>query len=383
MSYLPQNKASFKNGKYDYSVVFEKVKPLLYKSDYVVGNLETPIAGEELIYTYEGTVFNTPIEFAEAIRDAGIKTVSLANNHCLDRGLAGLRKTILNLKQCGIESFGCYLSREESALPYILEVEGFRIALLGYTYGTNSEWRNNILSNEDDYSVDLFREQDKYIKHTNNVLLRALKKTIRAFTPHCVAIKIRNPIVVDGVKSANITEGDRRFVERMEAKIRLAKNKADLVIMCMHSGGQFNDEIGEYTEDLVKRLLNNGCDIVVGNHPHDILGHRKINNKLVTYSLGNFCYTPKYDDYINDVLSEYSLLLHLYIDVEGRSISKTTVSLLRTIKQNDGNSVVYPVHDLIMDTSFRNKSKVLMESKKALKRFGIDIGGGAKLFLRK
>lgn len=369
MAYLPQNKASYINGEYDYSKIFSQVQALLHKSNYVIGNLETPIAGKNLKYTQEETVFNTPIEFAQAVRKAGISIVSLANNHCLDRGLIGLRNTIENVHKCGIDTFGCYLTEESSKQPYIFEIDGFKIGLLGYTYGTNSRWQKNQLSFEDDYSVDLFRKQDDYIQHSEKSTLRSIKKFIKSFIPHFLDEKIRNIVVLDGVKTSDIRDDDRRYVDRMNKKIQRAKDNSDIVIMCMHSGGQFNDEIGEYTESLVKRIMNAGCDILVGNHSHDILGYKKYAGKLITYSLGNFCYTPKYSDYKNSVLSEYSILLHLYIDTDLKLVSKTTVSLLKTIKQSDGNSVVYPVHDLCNIT--KNKDRLIKESKKALLRFGI------------
>lgn len=373
MSYLPQNKVSFKNGVYDYTPVFAKVCSLLQKSDFVIGNLETPIAGARLGYTKEETVFNTPIEFVKAMKNAGISIVSLANNHCLDRGLEGLRNTVKNVKECGVDTFGCYLTKQESLEPFILDVEGCRIALLGYTYGTNSKWQNNKLDPEVDYSVDLFREQDDYIPHKEMRLLKVIKKVTKAIIPHFLDEKIRNTVVLDGVKTALASEGDIRFINRMNSKIRNAKEKSDFVVMCMHSGGQFNNTIGEYTKDLVDRIMRTGCDVIIGNHPHDILGYKKLGGRLVTYSLGNFCYTPKYSDYINEVLSEYSILLHLYIDTEIKKIIRTTVSLLKTVKQADGNSVVYPVHELINAIDCKNKKVLLKESAKALERFGISL----------
>ena len=134
-----------------------------------------------------------------------------------------------------------------------------------------------------------------------------------------------------------------------------------------------HNTIGEYTKDLVDRIMHTGCDVIIGNHPHDILGYKKLGGRLVTYSLGNFCYTPKYSDYINEVLSEYSILLHLYIDTEIKKIIRTTVSLLKTVKQADGNSVVYPVHELINAIDCKNKKVLLKESAKALERFGISL----------
>lgn len=80
----------------------------------------------------------------------------------------------------------------------------------------------------------------------------------------------------------------------MNNKIKKAKDETDVVVMCMHAGDQFNDIIGEYTKNLTKQIMANGVDVIVGNHPHDILGHEFLSDgRLITYSLGNFLYTPK------------------------------------------------------------------------------------------
>ena len=73
----------------------------LIKYDYVIANLETPIAGEDLQYTKELYSFNSPVQFAEALKMTGVHCVTTANNHCLDRGIDGLKKTVDNLELLG------------------------------------------------------------------------------------------------------------------------------------------------------------------------------------------------------------------------------------------------------------------------------------------
>ena len=50
--------------------------------------------------------FNTPDEFADILPDAGFGFVSTANNHCLDRGTAGLYRTLDVLDRVGIGHTG-------------------------------------------------------------------------------------------------------------------------------------------------------------------------------------------------------------------------------------------------------------------------------------
>ena len=57
----PILKASKKaDGAYDFSGVFEKVRPMLDEADYVISNLEFPLAGEETGYSDGFFTFNAP-----------------------------------------------------------------------------------------------------------------------------------------------------------------------------------------------------------------------------------------------------------------------------------------------------------------------------------
>ncbi len=57
------------------------------EADYVIANFETPMAGEEAVYTDSYYVFNSPDSYADALKAAGIDFVSTANNHVFDHGV--------------------------------------------------------------------------------------------------------------------------------------------------------------------------------------------------------------------------------------------------------------------------------------------------------
>ena len=93
----PLLKACYSNKGYNFKSVFEVTKKLFNNSDYVIGNLETVFAGEEAGYTNSLYSFNTPDEFLDALKESGIDLFLTANNHCLDRGIEGLRRTVHEL----------------------------------------------------------------------------------------------------------------------------------------------------------------------------------------------------------------------------------------------------------------------------------------------
>ena len=97
------------SGGYEFGPLFEPAAEALAASDYLVGNLETPFAGAEAGYTRELYSFNTPDSFAAALAACGFDLVSTANNHCLDRKLSGLKRTLDILDRAGIAHVGTAL----------------------------------------------------------------------------------------------------------------------------------------------------------------------------------------------------------------------------------------------------------------------------------
>lgn len=104
-SFLAQIK---KEDEYDFYTPLKALEYLFDSSDYVIGNLETPLAGEEAEYTNRIVSFNAPDSVAEAVKKIGVDVVSTANNHCLDRGFAGLERTLTTLDRIGLDHTGTY-----------------------------------------------------------------------------------------------------------------------------------------------------------------------------------------------------------------------------------------------------------------------------------
>ena len=123
-------------GTYDYSPCFSLVKEQISGADIAIGNLEVPIGGKP----YSGyPAFCAPDEYLYAIKEAGFNVLLTANNHCLDRGKKGLERTILMLDSLRIPYTGTYRNEEKrrQRYPLLIHKNGFRIALLNYTYDTN------------------------------------------------------------------------------------------------------------------------------------------------------------------------------------------------------------------------------------------------------
>lgn len=86
----------------------------------------------------------------------------------------------------------------------------------------------------------------------------------------------------------------KKEVAEMTAKLR---QECDLVIANFHWGKEYQYKQNDLQKELAYLAIDNGADLVIGNHPHVLQPIEKYNGKYITYSLGNFCFggnkTPK------------------------------------------------------------------------------------------
>jgi poly-gamma-glutamate capsule biosynthesis protein CapA/YwtB (metallophosphatase superfamily) len=129
---------------YDFSCVFEYAKKYISGADLSVGVFEGPCAGGDKGYSSSNfadgkpLALNFPDSFAEAVKDAGFDLVTTANNHLLDKGLAGAMRTLDVLDRARLGHIGSYRDQGEKDAVKIWEIQGIRFAFLAYTYGCNN-----------------------------------------------------------------------------------------------------------------------------------------------------------------------------------------------------------------------------------------------------
>lgn len=221
-------------GEYDYTACFEAIEPYIKSADYAVVNLETPLAGKP----YSGYPnFCAPDSYLTQLQKSGFDFILAANNHTLDKRDRGLLRTIDQFNAHGLPYAGIYRNKAErdSVCPVIRDVNGFKIAFLNYTYGTNG-------------------------------------------------IPVQGDVVVDRIDKAQIS-----------ADIQRARQLgAEIVAACMHWGVEYVLLPNSEQKALAQFLEDQGVDLIIGSHPHVIqpmeMRHNKRHDKKVflVYSLGNF-----------------------------------------------------------------------------------------------
>ena len=261
MCHNTQYKDAYVNGTYDFNYVFENVKDVMSKDDLTIGNLETTFAGPEVGYSGYPT-FNTPDAMGEALKNAGVDVLSTANNHCLDKGFKGLSRTLDVLDQLGIDHAGTSRTPEEQAKVLIKDVNGIKVAILSFTYGTNG----------------INPPSDK---------------------GYCV-----NYI-------------DKNFIK---GRIDAAKSEgAEIVIACMHWGIEYQTKPSAEQIDMADFLFKSGADIILGNHAHVIEPFEKrevtmddgtVKQCFVVYAMGNLVANQ------NQVNTRNSIMMHMKVTID-------------------------------------------------------------------
>jgi poly-gamma-glutamate capsule biosynthesis protein CapA/YwtB (metallophosphatase superfamily) len=216
------------------STVLAPIAPTLGAADVAVANLETAVTNAGAAASKE-FVFRTPASAFDALRGGSIDVVSMANNHGMDYGEAGLRDSLAAARRYGFPVIGIGLDGKRAYAPYRLRVRGQRIAILGAT---------------------------------------------QVLDDHLISTWTAGP-GKPGLASA-------KNVSRLLQEVRRARATADTVVVYLHWGVEL---VGCPTSDqrtLARQLVAAGADIVVGGHAHRLLGAGRMGKAFIGYGLGNF-----------------------------------------------------------------------------------------------
>jgi poly-gamma-glutamate synthesis protein (capsule biosynthesis protein) len=228
--------------KKGYDFLFEKIAKDL-SADITFANLETPVDDSAPAAGYPR--FNARPALLGALKHAGVTIVSLANNHALDAGAQGLKRTIDNIETAGLVFVGAGRTRAEAGEIKFLQSRDVRVAFLSYTYATNQG----------------------------------------------VPRKVKRPPAVNIL--APDSEAD---LARAALAVQKARANADLVVLSLHWGDEYSRQPTLWQRRVAERLIKAGADIILGHHPHvlqpiESIPAAEARIGLVAYSLGNFIST--------------------------------------------------------------------------------------------
>jgi poly-gamma-glutamate capsule biosynthesis protein CapA/YwtB (metallophosphatase superfamily) len=208
---------------------FAGVAPLLRRSDIVFGNLEGPFA-REAVKADRNFSYRVNPRLATALFRANVNVVTMANNHLMDCGGAGVLETLEALASAGVEAVGAAENEKAAHLPVILQAGRWRVGLLGYYWNRRTAATNELPG------------------------------------------------------SAMDTQ------EHLRADITALRKQVDRVVVQFHWGVPYEREPLAGDREKARLAVDCGADAVIGHHPHVIQPMEVYRGCPIFYSVGNFTF---------------------------------------------------------------------------------------------
>lgn len=233
-----------------YAYTMEKLASLLRKSDLVLSNLETVITDcrtspftQSKGYLHWSDIQETP----KQLLSYNIRAVSLANNHSIDFGEAGLLQTLQVLADAGITPFGAGKTLAEAHLPFEHKV----------TLATPGGGIKQIHIR----AYAAFAVDDKYRDQFKAYAAPSQPGT--------------NPLVL-----AELSE---------DIALSKAHDPSCFVIAVLHWRRDYKWR-SERQAEAAHQLLRAGADLLIGHGSHMMQEIEKIDGRWVAHGLGNFVF---------------------------------------------------------------------------------------------
>lgn len=207
---------------------------LFRKQDFNILNLECPVLSDEgKKIIKQGPHLKSNDQIFNHLKSLNINVATLANNHILDYGDAGLQSTVAACSKNNIVTTGVGNNLKDAAKNIILEKNGLRIALVNFC---ENEWS------------------------------------------------------IAGPNSAGANPLD--VVENFY-QIKQARADADFVLVIIHGGHEYYNLPSPRMVQQYRFFAEQGADAVIGHHTHCISGMEIHNNIPIFYGLGNMLFTTK------------------------------------------------------------------------------------------
>jgi len=210
-----------------YDALFSDIKKTWHDCDVVMGNLEfalaSPSAGERSDFF---SIMNRGMDGgADALAQAGVGLVSVANNHIFEHGPDALKRTLANLERVGIAHVG---SRTKPVV--IKEMKGMSLAFLSWSLLPDVYWPDENPSN--------------YYNVTSDI-------------------------------------------QDILGEVAMVRETVDRVVLSLHWGNEFIRQPSKDQQISAHRLIDGGVDVIIGHHPHILQPIETYEGGIIVYSLGN------------------------------------------------------------------------------------------------
>ena len=317
---------------YDFNPAFQYIKPVISASDLAFVNYEGTLFGPP----YSGfPFFAAPDAIADALFDAGFRVAWTANNHALDKGIAGLIRTYEVFRDKGFHVVGTRPD-QNSRSDKIVTVHGIKIGLLAYTFETiGTETRRSLngipMPDGAEHLLDSFNPD------RSNLLRQDL----------------------DGL----IAHADR-----------LRKEGAEMICLSLHWGVEYQTKSTSYQRQIAQQLADAGIELIIGHHPHvlqeiDVLSASDGSSKtLVFYSIGNLLHNMTFSTHNSAGFAQDAMIVRVNIERREGTVAVTGAEYIPTYvtRKAEGKGyqhLIVPVIPAMADpAAYQSDSKLVKAS---------------------
>lgn len=203
-------------------------------------NLETNITTSDDYWKQKYIHYRMHPANVNCLLEAGIDYCSLANNHMLDWGDAGLRETISTLNSAGIRFAGAGMNERQAGTPAIMNVAG-KGRVIVFSYGMRSGGVPKVWAAKDN------RGGVNYLPDLSD-----------------------------------------NSVEKIRLQVKEYKEKGDIVVVSLHWGSNWGYDIPRQQVAFAHSLIDKAqVDLLHGHSSHHPRGIEIYKNKLVLYGAGD------------------------------------------------------------------------------------------------
>lgn len=285
---------------YDYANTFLDVAHLFSGANAAFLNFEGNLMGTP----YGSKNAFAPQTMVQALKNAGVDMLQLANSYAIYNGTSGLANTIRGVNDAGMLPLGVYASNADfrSEKGFVLrDIQGVRVAFTAFTKGMDG-------------------------------------LALPAGSENCV-----NVLYTDYASTYQQVDTERITQVLKE----IEKEKPDITIALLHWGSEFNDTISKSQQEICTLMQANGVDAIIGTHSHYVqkIEHDPESGRFVAYSLGDFFSDAQRSG------TEYSIILDLEITKNNRTgatkITSFSYTPIFTVAEENKPMRIVRIHEAI------------------------------------
>jgi poly-gamma-glutamate synthesis protein (capsule biosynthesis protein) len=220
-----------------YDALLAALAPTLRAAELGFANLEFPVGEPAWVRPGRSPEFWHDPELVPALARAGVRVVSIANNHIMDCGPRGLARTREGCAAAGIAAVGAAEDLAAARAPARLDTPGGTVVILAYAAASGDQARQG---------------------------------------------------------GAGLAPLDASLIREDLAHWR---PRAGVLVVSVHWGSMYVDYPPPRVLELARTLADGGADVVLGHHPHLLQGFERRGRTLMLYSLGDAAFNCHAGDF--------------------------------------------------------------------------------------